>query len=176
MSEYPSEYFKSATVSKDEWQAPKSCAARSTTFFNAQPEIETKNRLSSLGGIREFNSVDKLWEVSESLNCQTATDKNNPQHVSPKVVKRRPCANTETFEINSNSFGNFCSQTHRNSVQTDFLLRRDETSDVSPRSGKAVKTQPNMRPNTITVRCFTMKRPTASVFGDSIIKEFGNRK
>ena len=54
------------------------------------------------------------------LNRQTVTDKSNPQHASPKVVKRRPYAHTEAFEIRSNLFGDFCSQTQQNSIQEDF--------------------------------------------------------
>ena len=105
-----------------------------------------------------------------NLNRQPATDKSNPQHASPKVVKRRPYAHTEAFEIRSNSFGDFFSQTQQNSVQKDLRPRRDETSDESPRSGKAVNTQPNTRPNTTSVRRFARKRPTVSLVGDSIIK------
>ena len=37
--------------------------------------------------------------VAVNLNRQPATDKSNPQHASPKVVKRRPYAHTEAFEI-----------------------------------------------------------------------------
>ena len=182
---------------EDPWQFPKR-TAKSNCF--PATSFETANRFNGLQDYEitdnkpfEFSktssarvTIDKeitspkptrnvvpgehSYADAVNLNRQTATDKNNPQHTSPKVVKRRPYAHTEAFEIRSNSFGDFCSQTQQNSVQKDLRPRRDETSDESPRYGKTVNTQPNTRPNTTSVRRFTRKRPTVSLVGDSIIK------
>ena len=182
---------------EDPWQFPKR-TAKSNCF--SATSFETANRFNGLQDYEitdnkpfEFSktssarvTIDKeitspkptrnvvpgehSYADAVNLNCPTATDKNNPQHASPKVVKCRPYAHTEAFEIRSNSFGDFFSQTQQNSVQKDLRPRRDETSDESPRYGKTVNTQPNTRPNTTSVRRFTRKRPTVSLVGDSIIK------
>ena len=76
LSEYPSGYLKSATANKDERQVPKARVARSTTASNVQPVIETKNRFSSLAGIRECNSIENSWGLSEKPNeCSDSTKK-----------------------------------------------------------------------------------------------------
>ena len=182
---------------EDPWQFPKR-TAKSNCF--PATSFETANRFNGLQDYEitdnkpfEFSktssarvTIDKeitspkptrnvvpgehSYADAVNLNRQPATDKSNPQHASPKVVKRRPYAHTEAFEIRSNSFGDFFSQTQQNSVQKDLRPRRDETSDESPRSGIAVNTQPNTRPNTTSVRRFARKRPTVSLVGDSIIK------
>ncbi len=108
------------------------------------------------------------------LNQQTAFDKINPQHASPKGAKSSPYAHKEAFEIRSDkssrNIRDSSSQTRQNSVQRDFRPHRDETSDDSTRTEKAVNNQPNTQTNTASFRRFNRKRPTVSIVGDSIIK------
>ena len=68
LTEYPSGYLKSATANKDEWQVPKARVTKSTIASNVQPVIETKNRFNSLTGIRECNSIENTWGLSEKPN------------------------------------------------------------------------------------------------------------
>ena len=91
LSEYPSEYFKSALASKDGWQVPKWRAARYKTALNLQPEIETDNRFSSLASIRECNSVDNPWglsEIAKGYSISTARDKEGKRQQEPRLIER----------------------------------------------------------------------------------------
>ena len=66
-------------------------AARYKTASNVQPEIETNNHFSSLASIRECNSVDNPWglsEITKGYSISTARDKEGKRLQEPRLIER----------------------------------------------------------------------------------------